>query len=135
MPEYKDLKERIDRGETIILDGAIGTQLQSMGAANDPYCWAAIANHSHPYTVRKMHEDYIKAGAEIITTNTLPPILNRDMQGRLRRKMLVLKIEKWAAGFLRNQIYDTPLSPDDTLYSIDISSKNPRWRPHEHLED
>jgi S-methylmethionine-dependent homocysteine/selenocysteine methylase len=70
MPEYKDLKERIDRGEVIILDGAIGTQLQAMGAPNDPYCWAAIANHTHPYTVRKMHEDYIKAGAEIITTNT-----------------------------------------------------------------
>jgi S-methylmethionine-dependent homocysteine/selenocysteine methylase len=41
-----------------------------MDAPNDPYCWAAIANHTHPYTVRKMHEDYIRAGADIITTNT-----------------------------------------------------------------
>jgi S-methylmethionine-dependent homocysteine/selenocysteine methylase len=70
MQEYRDLKDRIDRGETIILDGAIGTQLQAMDAPNDPYCWAAIANHTHPYTVRKMHEEYIKAGADIITTNT-----------------------------------------------------------------
>jgi methionine synthase I (cobalamin-dependent) len=29
-----------------------------------------MANYSHPYTVRKMHEDYIKAGADIITANT-----------------------------------------------------------------
>jgi S-methylmethionine-dependent homocysteine/selenocysteine methylase len=70
MRKYRDLMERIDRGETIILDGAIGTQLQAMGAPNNPYCWAAIANHTHPYTVRKMHEDYIKAGADILTTNT-----------------------------------------------------------------
>jgi methionine synthase I (cobalamin-dependent) len=70
MPAYRDLKQRIDQGETIILDGAVGTQLQAMDAPNDPYCWAAIANHTHPYTVRKMHEDYIRAGADIITTNT-----------------------------------------------------------------
>ena len=36
----------------------------------DPYCWAAFANHTHPYTVRKMHEGYIRAGVDIITTNT-----------------------------------------------------------------
>jgi methionine synthase I (cobalamin-dependent) len=70
MPEYKELKARIERGEILILDGAVGTQLQALGAPNDPYCWAAIANHTHPYTVRKMHEDYIKAGVDIITTNT-----------------------------------------------------------------
>ena len=70
MVKYQDLKERLDRGEVVILDGAIGTQLQAMGVPMDPYCWAAIANYTHPYTVRKMHEDYIRAGADIITTNT-----------------------------------------------------------------
>jgi S-methylmethionine-dependent homocysteine/selenocysteine methylase len=70
MAKYQDLQERLARGEVIVLDGAVGTQLQAMGVPMDPYCWAAIANHTHPYTVRKMHEDYIKAGADIITTNT-----------------------------------------------------------------
>ena len=59
MAEYGKLKQRLDRGEVIILDGAVGTQLQLMGAPNDPYCWSALANYSHPYTARKMHEDYI----------------------------------------------------------------------------
>ncbi len=31
MTHYKQLAERINRGEVIILDGAIGTQLQVMG--------------------------------------------------------------------------------------------------------
>jgi S-methylmethionine-dependent homocysteine/selenocysteine methylase len=70
MVNYQDLKARLDRGEVIRLDGAVGTQLQSMGVPMDPYCWAAIANHTHPYTVRKMHQDYIKAGVDVITTNT-----------------------------------------------------------------
>jgi ribose-phosphate pyrophosphokinase len=65
---------------------------------------------------------------EIVTTNTMPSILNRDMQGRLRKKMLVLKIEKWIARFLMEHLGAAPgeLTPD--LYSVDISSKNPRWK-------
>lgn len=67
---YANLKDRLINGEVILLDGAIGTQLQAMGVPMDPYCWAAIANHTHPYTVRKMHEKYIRAGVDVITTNT-----------------------------------------------------------------
>ena len=70
MTDYGSLKARLDGREVIRLDGAIGTQLQAGGVPMDPYCWAAIANHSHPNTVRKTHEDYIRAGADVITTNT-----------------------------------------------------------------
>ena len=36
---------------------------------------------------------------EILTLNTIPSILNRDTQGRLRKKMVVLKIENGSRGF------------------------------------
>ena len=64
---------------------------------------------------------------EIITTNTLPNILNRDMQGRLRKKMLVLKIEKWLANFCRKEFLKEESQMHQPPYSVDISSKNPRW--------
>ena len=70
MADYSSLKARLRGNEIILLDGAIGTQLQATGVAMNPYCWAAIGNHTHPNTVRKMHEDYIRAGADVITTNT-----------------------------------------------------------------
>ena len=70
MSHYQALKNRLDQGDVIKLDGAVGTQLQAMGVPMDPYCWAAIANHTHPYTVRKMHEDYVRAGVDVITTNS-----------------------------------------------------------------
>ena len=63
---------------------------------------------------------------EILTLNTLPTVLNRDEQGRLRRKMVVLKIEKWLARNLCN-IIGLPNSGDNDLYQIDMSSKNPRF--------
>jgi ribose-phosphate pyrophosphokinase len=65
---------------------------------------------------------------EILTLNTIPTILNRDIQGRLRRKMVVLKIEKWLALNL-SRILDLPVrKTDDSLYAIDMSSKNDRWK-------
>mgnify|MGYP001413237926 FL=1 len=65
---------------------------------------------------------------EILTLNTIPTILNRDIQGRLRKKMVVLKIEKWLALNLCRTL-DVP-QPDlgDSLYAIDMSSKNLRWK-------
>lgn len=65
---------------------------------------------------------------EILTLNTIPTVLNRDIQGRLRKKMVVLKIEKWLALNLC-RILDLPRPEmDDSLYSIDMSSKNLRWK-------
>ena len=66
---------------------------------------------------------------EIVTTNTLPAILNRDMQGRLRKKMLVLKVEKWIANVLRRHLYGESGSMYEPPYTIDVSSKNPLWHP------
>lgn len=63
---------------------------------------------------------------EILTLNTLPTILNRDEQGRLRRKMVVLKIESWLARQLC-EILDIPAREGTSLYQIDMSSKNPRF--------
>ncbi len=63
---------------------------------------------------------------EILTLNTLPTILNRDVQGRLRKKLVVLKIEKWLAQEL-GKILDLPSTKEDNPYKIDMSSKNPRF--------
>jgi len=64
---------------------------------------------------------------EILTLNTLPTVLNRDVQGRLRKKLVVLKIEQWLARNLC-EILDLPTPPSEGLYSIDMSSKNPRFK-------
>ncbi|MFW6094257.1 MAG: phosphoribosyltransferase family protein [Pseudomonadota bacterium] len=63
---------------------------------------------------------------EILTLNTLPTILNRDEQGRLRRKMVVLKIESWLARQLCD-VLGIPGRERGSLYQIDMSSKNPRF--------
>jgi S-methylmethionine-dependent homocysteine/selenocysteine methylase len=62
--------ERISRGETILLDGGIGSELQARGVPMDGAVWCGTANLSHLDAVRSVHSAYIEAGATVITTNT-----------------------------------------------------------------
>ena len=66
----KKLQERIAEGEVIILDGATGTELERRGVPMHGEAWSAMALYTHPEVVRQVHEDYIRAGADIIITNT-----------------------------------------------------------------
>ena len=66
----ESLAERLARGEVIILDGATGTELQHRGVPMHGIAWSAAALLTHPDTVRAVHEDYIRAGADVITANS-----------------------------------------------------------------
>ncbi len=70
MANYDTLKSRMDRGEVIILDGAAGAELHAMGMPMHPVSCCGPGNYTHGATVRQMYERYIRAGADIITTNT-----------------------------------------------------------------
>lgn len=63
---------------------------------------------------------------EIITTDTIPSILNRDVQGRLRQKMAVLKLSRWIAHHLKIRFGKASGDLKGKWYQEDISSKNPR---------
>ena len=62
-PFLTALEERILLG-----DGALGTMLQSRGLAQNTCLDAAVLDQ--PDIVRRIHEEYIAAGADIIETNT-----------------------------------------------------------------
>ena len=54
----------------IILDGGMGRELQRIGAPFQQPEWSAQALIEAPHFVSQVHRSFIKAGAEIITTNT-----------------------------------------------------------------
>jgi homocysteine S-methyltransferase len=64
------LEEKLRAGDVVVLDGATGTELQRRGAAMDRAAWCARATLSHPELLRQLHEDYIRAGAQVVTANT-----------------------------------------------------------------
>lgn len=70
MTPFRDLQVRLEQGKIIILDGATGTELQRRGVPMHGFAWSAAALETHPDTVRAVHADYIRAGADVIITNS-----------------------------------------------------------------
>lgn len=68
--ESNKLKELLQNKTPIIMDGAMGTEILNRGIATTLPLWSAEALFSHPKIIQDIYEDYIKAGAQIITTNT-----------------------------------------------------------------
>lgn len=64
------LTERLEKGEILLLDGGVSTEIQKRGVALDANVWSGLTTKTNPDEVRQVHEDYIKAGAQIITANT-----------------------------------------------------------------
>jgi len=70
----------------IILDGGMGQELINRNASGQGVLWSAKALFDHPEAVQAVHEDYIHAGADIITTNSYACIRNNfEPEGLLDR--------------------------------------------------
>ena len=80
-----DLRELLDR-RVLIGDGAVGTLLAERGVGfGHPY---ARANLSHPEMVTEIHEEYLRAGADVVETNTFAAnrfkLETHDLENRVR---------------------------------------------------
>ena len=72
------IRQRLAAGERLLLDGAMGSELQrrgvflSHGVSDEGMLgpWSATAIRDDPEAVRRVHEDYLRAGADIHTTNS-----------------------------------------------------------------
>jgi len=65
-----DFGQRLQDGAVLLLDGATGTELERRGADMNDNAWCALATLSAPDLLRTVHEDYIRAGADVVTANT-----------------------------------------------------------------
>jgi ribose-phosphate pyrophosphokinase len=124
--------ESIAGKDVIILDDMVrtgGTMKEACRLLKEAGAARMVFFVTHFYASPEVRENlHDPALDEIVTTNTIPCILNRDMQGRLRHKMTVLKLEKWISRHLLEFLG----RPWDHLagmpYTVDMSSKNPRWQ-------
>jgi S-methylmethionine-dependent homocysteine/selenocysteine methylase len=64
------LLERLRTGKPLLLDAAMGSDLDRRGLATTLPLWSALALLERPDLVRQIHLDNLRAGADIITTNT-----------------------------------------------------------------
>lgn len=67
MGKFKDL---LDKREIIFLDGALGTELESRGYDVSGKLWSAQYLLDQPQIIQDVHESYVRAGSDIITTSS-----------------------------------------------------------------
>jgi len=102
-----EFAQRLAADEIIVLDGAVSTELQRRGVPVDLISWFGSANLEYLNVVQAMHEDYIRAGAEVIIANThstsragLEPAGLGDRVAEINRKAVeaALRARDAAAG-------------------------------------
>ena len=97
----KNFRELLDSDNIYVFDGAMGTRLYDKGVyINRSY---DELNLTSPELVREVHEEYVKAGADIIETNsfgaTRQKLLPYGLEGKLRDiNIAAARIAREAAG-------------------------------------
>ena len=54
----------------VVSDGAMATELEKRGVTTNTALWSATAMLDHPAAIQAVHQSYLDAGAQIMTTNT-----------------------------------------------------------------
>jgi S-methylmethionine-dependent homocysteine/selenocysteine methylase len=65
-----ELDRKHASGGMLILDGATGTEIERRGFPMHDIAWSGGVMFERPELVRTIHEDYIKAGADVVTANS-----------------------------------------------------------------
>lgn len=130
------LAKRINR--PLILDGAMGSMLQQENIPVEHDMWMSLANIIRPEKVKKIHRDYIDAGADIITTNTFrtnPEAIKNHPKIQLKQ------IVKSAVDIAKDAADDLPVfiagsnAPAEDCYQVErkIGIKEIEFNHIEHI--
>jgi homocysteine S-methyltransferase len=105
------IAERLAAQPVIVLDGALATELERRGADLHDPLWSAKCLIESPDTIRSVHMDYFRAGADVATTATYQATfegfgrrgIDRNHAERLMRGAVALaaaaRDEFWADPF------------------------------------
>ena len=126
----------------LILDGAMGAMIQPLGLSESDFRGQRFANHpvdlrgnydllslTQPGVIRDIYEQYLKAGADIITTNTLNA--NRLSQADYGMEHLVPEMNREAAAMAKKLAtqYSTMAKPRFVAGSIGPTGKMASMSP------
>jgi len=124
----------------LILDGAMGSLIQQKGFDTVKDLWTSYLNFRKPETIVQIHEDYINAGCDIITTNTFRtnPISIANSNSQLNIKQAVkrsVELSKEVA-VMRNVLLAGSNAPAEDCYCAErtISNSDLVYNHEKHIE-
>ena len=127
------------KNRPLILDGAMGSLLQQKGFKSSGSSWMTNINEKSPETILSIHQEYINAGADIITTNTFRtnPVALRNIDNLSSRYLVknAVAIAKEAADNYRVFIAGSN-APAEDCYQKErtISQKELELNHYNHID-
>lgn len=108
-----DLMESIRQGEFVLMDGALGTELERREVPFEGTGWSAMAVRDSGEVIRAVHEDYIRAGAKLHIVNSfalarhvLEPIgLGAEFEYLNRQAVVLFNDAVTRSGVDRNSLW------------------------------
>ena len=120
-----DFMTHIRRGEFVLMDGALGTELERRGVPFEGAGWSALAVRDHGDVIRQTHADYIRAGARIHIVNSFA--LARTVEYfRIPRTVLTICLGKSTYARCGIIVNVTPLEPEwEGHVTLEFSNTTP----------
>lgn len=111
----------------MLLDGAVGTELDRRGVTTTLPLWSAIGVIDAPDVVQEIHADYARAGADVLITNTFRTTgrtlakagMDPDLAHGLNRRAVDLARDGAEASG-RNLLIAGSIAPLEDCYSPDL---------------
>ncbi len=69
MNSMQKLQARLAAGETVLIDGGVGSEIERQGASMVDGAWCGVAALTHPEIVQAVHESYLNLGAQVTIAN------------------------------------------------------------------
>ena len=119
-------RERLVSGPPILLDSAMGTELERRGARAPLPLWSAWALLERPELVLAIHREEADQGAEILTANTFRThrrtLANADLEPRSAElTRTAVSLARQAAGEAKHPVFVAgSLSPLEDCYRPDL---------------
>lgn len=136
------LEEQLQQGHILVLDGAMGTMIQTYGLQEEDFRGEILASHpgqmlgnndilalTRPDVISDIHRKYLQAGADIICTNTFNS--QRISQADYRCEHLVSDINRKAVRLARQAVneFSTPQRPRYVVASVGPTNKTCSMSP------
>ena len=90
-------KDYLENNSPLILHGALGTEMETLGYDISGKLWSAKYLLEKPEVIQEIHETYVAAGADLITTSsyqaTLPGLVEAGLTEREAEQVIALTVK------------------------------------------
>ena len=115
------LQKLLDEQEIILLDGALGTEMEFRSYDISGHLWSAKYLLQQPEVIQQIHEAYVAAGSDIITTASYQATVPGLVKAGLSKEE--------ALRLIASTVYLAKRAIKEAWESLDLSSRKGRTYP------